>query len=132
LGLTVRCLDSTFCIDLLNGDPGARRRIQELERAGERVAVAAPTLTEFLVGAFAHGGRVLSQALEFAAELEVLEVDERITIEAARLGGECYRAGTAVGNLDLLIGAASKHHRAVLLTRDEDFSRIPGVVVEAY
>ena len=130
--MTVRCLDSTLCFDLLNGDPGARSRIQELEAAGERLGVAAPTLTEFLVGAFARGGRVLTEALEFAAQLEVLAVDEGIAIEAARLGGECHRNGKAVGNLDLLIGATSKQHRAVLLTKDADFSRIPGVVVESY
>jgi predicted nucleic acid-binding protein len=130
--VTVRCLDSTFCIDLLNGDPGALARVRELEASGERLAVAAPTLTEFLTGAFAHGGRPLSQALEFVAQLEVLEVTESIALEAARLGGECYRKGGVVAHLDLLIGATSKHHRAVLLTRDEDFSRIPGVVVERY
>lgn len=132
MGLTLRCLDTTFCIDLANGDGGAKARLQELERVGERMAVAAPTLTEFLVGAFGHGGRRLSQALEFAGELEVLDVTPEIALEAARLGGECRRHGADVAVVDLLIGATAKHHRSVLLTRDADFSRIPGVVAESY
>ncbi|HXQ94998.1 MAG TPA: type II toxin-antitoxin system VapC family toxin [Thermoplasmata archaeon] len=128
----MRCLESTFCIDLLRGDPDAARRIRELEAAGERLAVAAPTLTEVLVGAHLQGGRRLADALEFTAQLEVLEVSAEIALEAARLGGECARKGGHVSNLDLLIGATAKHHHAILMTRDADFSRIPGVLVEAY
>jgi predicted nucleic acid-binding protein len=116
----------------MNGSDRALERVKGLESKGERLAVAAPALTEFLVGAFARGGRRLAQALEFVAQLEVLEVSEEVAIEAARLGGECFRRGTPVGNIDLLIAATAKGHHAILLTRDEDFSRIPELMVENY
>src|ERR1700747_1262463 len=106
----MKCLDSTFCIDLANGLASARDKADEFSRAGERLAIPAPAMTEFLVGAFHAGGRRLAQALAFVSELEVLDVTESISVDAARLGGECARRGTPVGTLDLLIAATAKHH----------------------
>jgi len=74
----------------------------------------------------------LASALEFVAQLEVLPVTGEIAMEAARLGGKCDRNGCTIGNLDLVIGATVKAHNAILLSRDDDFSRIPGVAVERY
>lgn len=128
----MKCLDSTFCIDLLKGLPEARARAEELVREGERLAIAAPALTEVLVGAFRQGGRRLAQSLDFVAQLEVLGVNEDIALEAARVGGECLRRGEAVGTTDLLIAATAKQHRAHLVSRDRDFARVPGLILETY
>lgn len=128
----MKCLDSTFCIDFANGVPEALAKAGEVSTLGERLAIPAPALTEFLVGAFSQGGRRLAQALEFIAELEVLDVTEPISVDAARLGGECSRRGESVGTLDLLIASTAKHHHATLLSRDKDFARIPGLTLETY
>ncbi len=89
----MKCLDSTFCIDFANGIPEALAKSCRAFGPGERLAIPAPALTEFLVGAFHQGGRRLSQALEFVSELEVLDVTETISVDAARLG-ECSRRGS--------------------------------------
>jgi predicted nucleic acid-binding protein len=128
----MKCVDSTFCIDLSKGSPGALAKAEELSKTGERLAIPAPALTEFLVGAFHQGGRRLAQALEYISELEVLDVTEPISFDAARLGGECSRRGEAVGTLDLLIASTAKHHHAPLLSRDSDLARIPGLTLETY
>jgi len=128
----VKCLDSTFCIDFANGVPEALSKADESSRTGERLAIPAPALTEFLVGAFHQGGKRLSQALEFIAELEVLDVTEPISVDAARLGGECFRRGEPIGTVDLLIASTAKHHHATLLSRDKDFAKIPGITLETY
>ncbi len=128
----MRAIDSSFCIDLSNGDPGAAAKASELSGSGERVGIPAPALTEFLIGAFTRGGRRLAQALELVSSLEVLDTTEQIAVEAARLGGECARRGQPVGSLDLLIAASAIHHRATLLSRDSDFARIPGLTLEVY
>ncbi len=128
----VKCLDSTFCIDLANGVPEARARAEELTQLGERLSIPAPALTEFLVGTFYQGGRRLAQALAFVSELEILDITEPISIDAARIGGECARRGEPVGTIDLLIAAAAKHHHAHLLSRDRDFAGIPGLTLETY
>jgi len=53
----MKCLDSTFCIDFANGVPEAMVKAEELSKAGERLAIPGPALTEFLVAAFHQGGR---------------------------------------------------------------------------
>ncbi len=128
----MKCLDSTFCIDFANGVAEARVKAEEFAKTGERLAIPAPALTEFLVGAFHQGGRRLSEALAFVSELEVLETTQAISIDAASLGGECSRRGTPVGALDLLIAATAKHHHASLLSRDKDFARVPNLTLETY
>jgi tRNA(fMet)-specific endonuclease VapC len=132
VGFQVKCLDSTFCIDLANGVPEARTKAEEFALLGERLAIPAPALTEFLVGAFAQGGRRLSQALAFVSELEVLEITEPIAVEAARIGADCSKRGEPVGTVDLLIASTSRHYHAHLLSRDNDFAGIPGLILETY
>lgn len=126
------CVDSTYLIDVANQVPAAAEKAKILATRNERLVIAAPTLTEFLVGAFAKGGRRLTQALELVEQLEVLSVTEEVALDAARLGGECTRRGRVVGNLDLLIAACARQHGARVLTRDPDFAHIPNVTVETY
>lgn len=128
----MKCLDSTFCIDLANGLAEAERTAYRMAEEGERLAIPAPALTEFLIGAFHRGGKRLTQALDFISELEVLDVTEPISVDAARMGSECLRRGEPVGTVDLLIAAVAKHHHAALLSRDRDFARVPGLTLETY
>lgn len=126
------CLDSAFCTDLLNGVPSAGECLKSIGDSQARLAIAAPALTEFLVGAHVKGGRRLASALELAAQLETLDVTTAIALEAARIGGECYRRGSPVGNVDLIIAATAMQHHATLVTRYDDFSRIPGLATQSY
>jgi tRNA(fMet)-specific endonuclease VapC len=128
----VKCLDSTFCIDFARGVSEAISRAKDLTESGERLAIPAPALTEFLEGAYRQGGKRLADALAFVSELEVLETSDLIAVEAARLGGECLRRGTPVGTVDLLIAATAKHHHATVLSRDKDFARVPDLTIETY
>ena len=128
----MKCLDAAFCIDFVNGEPRALAKAAELSARGDRLAIPAPALAEFLAGAFHQGGKRLTQALESVSELQVLDVNEPIAVEAARLGGECSRSGQPVGTLDLLIAATVAHHHAQLLSRDTDFARISGLTLETY
>jgi len=128
----MKCLDSAFCIDFANGIPGAVSKAGDLAKSGERLAIPAPALTEFMVGAFHQGGRRLAQALEFSSELEVLDLTEPISIQAARIGGECARRGAPVSTIDLLVAATAIHHHASVISRDTDFARVPGLMLETY
>jgi predicted nucleic acid-binding protein len=93
----MRWPDSTLCIDFANGVHSAKVKAEELEKRGEQLSIAAPALTEFLVGALSHGGRELA-------------------MDAARLGGECARCGEAVAAMDLLIAAEAHRNRTIVLT----------------
>ena len=128
----MRCLDASFVIDLLRGDPDAVRKARSFDAAGERTSVAAPALAEILSGAYYKGGPDLTRTLETLASVEVLPVDEAVAAEAGRIGGEQLRRGSKVATVDLLIAAAATLHQHILVTRDAVFSRIPGLAVESY
>ncbi len=128
----MRSLDACYCFDLLRGDVGARNRATEWESQSEQLTIAAPALAEFLRAGYRRGGRFLDRSLTLSRRLGVLPLDEDAADEAARLGGECDRRGTSVGNLDLLIAAIVRKNRGILVTRDQDFQQIPGLHLETY
>ncbi len=128
----MRCLDSTFLIDLLKGEAASAAKLKALEASGEGLSIAAPALTEILIGAYFKGGAALKETLELVSRVEVLVEDEQVAAEAGRMGAELLHRGLALPTVDLLIAAAAKLHQHILITRDEDFSRIPGLVVETY
>lgn len=128
----MRCVDTTFCVDLSKGAPAALARAKELDAKRERLAIPAPVLTEFLIGGFAKGGHRLQSALDLIARMEVLPVNEAIALEAARLGGQAIHEGHPIGTLDLLIAATARVHHFPIITRDRDFSTVPGLTIETY
>ncbi|MDE1837375.1 MAG: type II toxin-antitoxin system VapC family toxin [Euryarchaeota archaeon] len=125
-------LDTTFCIDHLRGRAEAKSKTDELDASGERLALVSASIVEFLVMPSAQGGERLREALDLVSRCEMLEVDEEIGMSAARLGGECLKRGSTVGAMNLVIAATAIRHRCAVLTRDPDFSRIPGVMVVSY
>ena len=128
----MRCVDTTFCIDLAKGEAAAVERAKELDEKRERLAIPAPALTEFLIGGFAKGGHRLKSALDLVSRMEVLPVDETVALEAARLGAQSIRDGKPVGTLDLLTAATARVRHYPLITRDRDFSAVPGLTIETY
>ena len=128
----MRSLDASYCFDLLRGDEFARQRSIDWETQGERLTIAAPALAEFLRAGHRRGGRLLERSTALARRLEVLPLDGPSAEEAARMGGECDRRGVAVANSDLMIAAVVRLHRGILVTRDHDFARIPGLQIETY
>lgn len=119
-------------MDLLENEPGAARRAEALDASEDHLTIAAPALQEVMEGAYRRGGRYLVRAREMLGRFEVLEVGREEADEAARLGAECLSRGKAVPHMDLLVAAAARKHGQILITRDLDFSRIPGLVVESY
>lgn len=128
----MRCLDSSFIIDLVKGEEGAVTRARAFDDAGEKPTIAAPALAEVLQGAYFKGGEILAKTFELLASLDVLGVDERIAAEAGRIGAELLRRGATVPTVDLLIAATAKMSQQVLVTRDSAFQRIPDLAVETY
>jgi predicted nucleic acid-binding protein len=128
----VKCLETSFLIDVLRKDPGAVAKANQFEASGERLSIAAPSLAEILQGAYSRGGTDLREAMEVLAGLEVLDLDEPAATEAGRLGAELLRRGLSVPTVDLLIAATARVNQATLVTRDRAFSRIPDLAVETY
>lgn len=128
----MHCLDSTYLIDLAHNDQGAVRKAKEFETKGERCAVAAPTITEILLGAHHRGGAYLRKMLQLVEELSVLDMTQDIAAAAGELGAVMKGRGQPIPAVDLIIAQTARAHGAILLTRDAGFTRIPGLACESY
>jgi predicted nucleic acid-binding protein len=128
----MHCLDSTYLIDLAHNDEGAVRKARAFETRGERCAVAAPTVTEVLLGAHHRGGAYLRRMLELVEELSVLDTTLDIAAAAGELGAAMKGHGQPTPIVDLIIAQTARKHGAILLTRDVGFTRIPGLACESY
>src|SRR3990172_260228 len=122
----MRCLDASFVVDLLAGDPAAARKAAELEVSGERLSISVPAMAEVLMGAHFAGGGYLRKTLGLMAGLEGLPADAAVGAEAGELGAELMRRGERPAASDLIVAASARLHRKILLTRDGAFSTMPG------
>ncbi len=106
--------------------------MKEIEPRGDPVSLPASSLAEILIGAHFKDGDLLRETLEVVARLDVLEIDSSVAGEAGRLGAELLRRGQSLPTTDLPIAAAARLRGRILVTRDADISRVPGLAIEGY
>lgn len=127
-------LDTTFLIDLMDGDEGAVETARELERDLVQQRLSAMTLFELYYGiARASDSDTERETVEdVLASKPVHPADTAVMRKAGRLSGELQTDGTAVGDGDVVIGATASVVEEPVLTRNvEDFGRLD-VDVETY
>lgn len=128
-------LDTSFLIDVMNGDEAALAKVDEIEASGRPQTVPAMTLQELYIGVGASDlpepeRRRIESVL---ASRPVVPTSEAIARRAGRLDGELRRAGERVNVGDATIGATGLVRDEPVLTGDsKHFERIPGVEVERY
>lgn len=127
-------LDTTFLIDLMNGDEEAVETARTLEADLVQQRLSSMTLFELYYGV----ARSLQSADERASVETVLAskpvhpADAAVMRKAGRLAGELADDGTPVGDGDVIIGATAEVVDEPVLTRNvDDFERL-GVEVETY
>ena len=125
-------LETTFLLDLLRDLAGATQLAKRLDASGEPRCVTAPAAAEVLIGAHLQGGRSLEKARDLLDSLILLDFDRESYTEAGRLGALLIERGEEISTPELFIAAISKRHGQRLITRDQGFSRIPGLSVETY
>ena len=129
------CLDSTFIIDYLRGDPLSLKKAAEIKAAG--LATTSVNCFEVLSGLIGNG-RVPRDSVEvfsaFISSIEVFEVDYRASFESARIFAGLAAKGRKVEGSDCLVaGTMLSHGCSSILTRNKKhFERIPGLKVESY
>ncbi|MGA7923184.1 MAG: type II toxin-antitoxin system VapC family toxin [Thermoplasmata archaeon] len=128
----MRALDSSFVIDLLRSVPVAVSKAAEFDGTGEIIAIPSPCVAEVVRGAQLSGRREARRTEEFLGQLEVLPLDAPAAHLSGLIAAECGERGREVPLLDCLIAGIVRVHRATLVTRDADFSCVPGLVVETY
>ena len=131
----MRCLDTTFLIDLTRDLTRMRTLADQVESEG--AVTTEISVFELYVGAY-RDGRPVSQIIEAAdgvlRRLEILPLSRLASLKAAELSSRLRARGEEVGALDVLIAAIALVHGVdTVMTKDpDDFGRIPGIRVETY
>ncbi len=107
-------------------------KARELEAAGEAKVIAPPAAAEVLSGAHRIGGEELAKARDMLQTLTLLPMDWEACEEAGKLAADLQVRGTTLGAVDLLIAAITKRHGHRLLTRDQSYARVRGLMIETY
>ncbi|QWC19191.1 type II toxin-antitoxin system VapC family toxin [Halorubrum sp. 2020YC2] len=127
-------LDTSFLIDLMNGDGDAVEKARELETELVRQRISSVTLFELYCG--------IARATESESERQKVEdilaskpihpADTAVMRKAGRLAGELQNEGTPVGDGNVIIAATAEVVEEPVLTRNvDDFERLD-VEIESY
>jgi tRNA(fMet)-specific endonuclease VapC len=125
-------LDTNTCIFIIKRNPPEVRERFEQLRVGD-VGVSAITYCElqFGVANSSKPDQNQSALTEFLAPLEVLDFPSAAAVVFGNIRARLQRAGTPIGNYDLLIAAHALHLGLILVTNNtREFSRIPGLQAE--
>jgi hypothetical protein len=127
-------LDTTFLIDLMNGDDGAVEKARELESDLVQQRLSSMTLFELYYGAArSNQSEAEREKIESVlASKPVYPADSAVMRKAGRLSGELMNDGNAVDDGDVIIGATADVLEEPVLTRNVDDFEHLGVDVETY
>jgi len=127
-------LDTSFLIDLMNGDEGAVEKARELESNLVQQRLSSMTLFELYYGA-ARSNQPESEREKIEnvlASKPIQPADSAVMRKAGRLSGELMNDGNAIGDGDVIIAATAAVLEEPVLTRNvDDFERLD-VEVETY
>jgi hypothetical protein len=127
-------LDTSFLIDLMNGEEGAVTTARELESNLVQQRLSAMTLFELQYGvARSNQSDAERDRVEnVLASKPIHPADTAVMRKAGRLAGQLANDGNAVADGDVIIGATAEIVDEPVLTRNvADFERL-GVDIETY
>lgn len=128
------CLDTSFLIDFLRGDPAAEKKAQYYLDHDEFLTTTPVTAAELFEGAYSSKKKNEPERVKNLLEhLELLE----LSIDACERYGRIFNLlavkGEPIGDMDTLIGSTALTNRQILVTKNKvHFEKIPGLVVESY
>jgi len=132
--------DTTFLIDLVNGDDGALNLALELDAHGEKVGLSTISVQEYLRGVYYlyHENKEklrekLTQAYEDISAFHIIPYTIEIASKAAEIEVSLTKKGTLISLPDILIAATAIINNLTLLTRNtRDFKKITGLTIRKY
>ncbi|WP_254544554.1 PIN domain-containing protein [Halomarina pelagica] len=124
-------LDSTFLIDLIDRDPDAKAKLDELAEASTPVAFS--VLTAFEVGVGLHGTDERERYERIVAAMTVVPLGRAATRRAISIQRTLRSRGEEIGSVDALIaGTAAERDENVLTRNVDEFERVGEIAVETH
>lgn len=133
----MKCVDSTFLVDLLRGRETAVIEAAKLEEEGKIVA-SQISVFELLYGVHKqkhiNHRRRAKQLEKLFARLILLDFDYKAASLAGKLLGELARKGKIIDVLDLLIASTilANGYNVIVSKNRKHFGRVKGLKVENY
>lgn len=126
-------IDTDICIHLINRGGGFERVLRRLSgRSVGEICISAVTVSElrFGVAKSAHASANASALDEFLGRFELRDYPVEASTSYAKIRAELERAGTPIGNSDLLIAAHAMAIKASVATGNVgEFQRVKGLKV---
>lgn len=119
-------LDTSFILDLWDGDPDAVAKARQVDARGEPIYIPTPVLYELWEGV-ARSGRPKAEAakvIDFTAGHELLPFGASDAREAGLLSGRLSRSGRMMGTVDVQIAGMAKAREQTLLASDRRFHEL--------
>jgi predicted nucleic acid-binding protein len=128
----MRCVDTTFLIDVLRGEPRVRAIFDELNASGEFYTTSVSAF-ELLSGAFQLGKAREQSARLLLSRFTILELDLSAAEKAARIYAQCRRDGQEIPADDALIAGITLSNGCTLVTNDlNHYKRVPGLKISGW
>lgn len=128
-------LDTSFLVDVMNGDRSALAKVDEIEADSVEQVVPAMTLQELYIGVGASDWpeRERRKIASVVEARPIFPTSAEIARKAGRIDGELRKNGQRINVGDATIGATGIVRDEPVLTGDlEHFERIPGLDVVGY
>ncbi len=126
------CLETTFLVDVLRGNPSVKETLTSLH--SKTRLVASPTVMELWCGALlsAISEKEKKKINELLEALIVLPLDEKAAKEAGEIEASLTKKGQMIDMEDIMIGAICIANGEKLITRDQHYARIDRLKMEKY
>jgi tRNA(fMet)-specific endonuclease VapC len=123
-------LDTNIVIALVDGDLAVREQIA----TADEIFIPCPVLGELFFGAFrsSQPEKNVSRIDDLARSFVVLSIDEGTAKIYGRLQNELRAKGTPIPMNDVWIAALASQWNATVVTRDDHFSQLSGIVSERW
>lgn len=126
--------DTSFLVDILRRKPAAVALYTSYEEQDLALSTTAVTALELYKGAHltARSEKNVEKVRELLSLFEVLPFDRCVCEVFGLLSAELQKKGISIGDFDEVIAATVLCHDGILITRDDHFSRVPGIEVVGY
>ena len=108
------------------------KRIDTSRRAGNRIGTCLPVLCELQAGSrqVSLPDKYQRDLTHLLKQLRIWPLELTTTTIFGDIHSELKRIGRAASSVDIIVAALARQWNLVILTTDQDFKAIPGLVIE--
>ncbi|MFQ5910246.1 MAG: type II toxin-antitoxin system VapC family toxin [Thermoplasmata archaeon] len=128
-------LDTDMLVGLIRKDADALEKLLELAGKGDAVKTTVVNACELYKGAFLSNdpSREHQRVDELVRNMGHISLSMELAPAIGQISAEMERAGTPIGDFDIMIAVMTTEAGETLITRNvKHFERIPGVSVETW